>query len=52
MPVHRGKDKKGYYYRWGYHRTKKYYYVTNNKASREKAYIKAKKQGLAIKVQK
>jgi hypothetical protein len=50
MPVKKGKDKNGSFYRWGHQ--KKYYYVTNNKASRDKAYLKAQRQGRAIKAQK
>lgn len=46
MPVHRGQDEKGPYYQWG--SQKKYYYVANNKASRERAKAKAEKQARAI----
>lgn len=49
MPVERGRDSKGSFYRWG--ATKhKYYYKTKNKQSREIAKNKAKKQGKAIKI--
>jgi hypothetical protein len=44
MPVHKGKD----YYQWG-QSGKKYYYIPNNKKSRELAKAKATKQGKAIK---
>lgn len=45
MPIHQGKDKKGYYWQWGHQ--KKYYYRTPSES-----YIarnKAVKQGIAIK---
>ena len=49
MPIQRSKDTKGPFYRWGTtgHR---YYYISNNKTSRDKAYEKARKQGIAIKI--
>jgi hypothetical protein len=47
MPVHRGKDKKGPYYRYG-SSGKKYYYIPGNKRSRAIALSKAKRQGIAI----
>lgn len=40
MPVHRGKDKLGKYYRWG-NIGKKYYYIPNNIEYREIAYTNA-----------
>jgi hypothetical protein len=46
MPIHRGRDSKGYYYQWG--SQKKYYYIPGNIQSREKAYNKAVKQAQAI----
>jgi len=46
MPVIFGRDKFGVYMRWG--NQKKYYYIPNNKKSRDKAKEKAKKQGIAI----
>lgn len=49
MPVHRGystqNNKRVGYFQWGRH--KKYYYTLGNKASRQEAYDKAKKQGIA-----
>lgn len=48
MPVNRGKDKDGPYYRWGEH-GKKYHYISGNKRSRSIAREKALKQGKAIK---
>ena len=47
MPVHRSADSTGPFYRWGTH-GKKYYYVAGNKRSRDIAYEKARKQGMAI----
>lgn len=44
MPIHRGKDNKGYYYQWG--NGKKYYF--NNEAERRKAKYRAIIQGYAI----
>ena len=46
MPVHRSKDGKGPYYQWG-ESGKKYHYESGDKASRERAKEKAKKQGRA-----
>lgn len=46
MPLKRGKDSKGSYYRWG-NRTK-YYYVDGNKRSKSLAKEKAMKQMRAI----
>lgn len=46
MPVVRGQDKNGFYYRFG--SQKKYYYISNNPKSREMAKRKAIKQGIAI----
>jgi hypothetical protein len=47
MPVMSGTDKFGSFYRWGV-KGKKYYYIPNNKVSRESAKLKALKQGRAI----
>lgn len=47
MPVMLGKDKSGSFARWGV-KGKKYYYIPNNKVSRESAKLKALKQGRAI----
>jgi hypothetical protein len=49
MPVMLSKDKLGNFARWG-NRGKKYYYIPNNKISREKAKALAFKQGRAIKI--
>lgn len=46
MPVTKHTDSKGSYYIWGTH-GKKYYYIPNNKASRELAKQKAYKQAKA-----
>ncbi|HET9259972.1 MAG TPA: hypothetical protein VFP42_07575 [Acidimicrobiia bacterium] len=46
MPVRRGKDGDGPYYRWG-ESGKKYHYESGNKSSREKAKASAEKQGRA-----
>jgi len=48
MPVMLGSDKLGSFARWG-NRGKKYYYIPNNKISRERAQALALKQGRAIK---
>lgn len=48
MPVERGRDSNGPYYRWGEH-GKKYYYEPNNERSRKIAEEKAARQGRAIK---
>jgi hypothetical protein len=47
MPVNRGVDSKGPFYRWG-SVNKKYYYEAGNKKSREMAYDKTMKQARAI----
>ncbi len=47
MPIHRGKDKNGPFYRWG-ESGKKYYYKPNNVESREAAHKKAWAQARAI----
>lgn len=46
MPVHKGSDKKGSYYRFG--KEKKYYYKPGNSRSTTIAKNKAIKQGVAI----
>ena len=46
MPIKRGVDVYGSYFRWGLH-GKKYYYTTGNKKSRDAAYEKARKQAIA-----
>ena len=46
MPVIRGKDVKGPFYRWG--NLTKYYYKPNDKDSREIAKLKAQRQGGAV----
>lgn len=43
MPIHKGRDKGGFYYRWG--NRKKYYYTPGNE---QEAYEKARKQAAAI----
>lgn len=48
MPVQRGKDSSGPFFRWGEH-GKKYYYQSNNSKSRNVAKNKAALQGRAIK---
>ena len=48
MPVARGKDSKGPFYRWGEH-GKKYYYKSGSVQSRNLAQDKAARQGRAIK---
>jgi hypothetical protein len=47
MPVNLSKDKLGSFARWG-EKGKKYYYITNNKISRERAKALSLKQGKAI----
>jgi len=51
MPLQRGKDSEGSYYRWGA-TGKKYHYVAGNKASRERAQVKAMTQARAIEASK
>ena len=46
MPVQRGKDGDGRYYRWG-DSGKRYHYKPGDKESRDKARAKAEKQGRA-----
>jgi hypothetical protein len=46
VPVQRGKDSEGPYYRWG-KSGKKYHYAAGEKSSRETARKKAEKQGQA-----
>ena len=48
MPVQRGKDSKGPFYRWG-NSGAKYHYKSGNERSRKIAHDKAAKQGRAIK---
>jgi hypothetical protein len=49
MPVYRGLDVAGSFYKWGTI-GKKYYYKSGHKKSRENAKIRARKQGIAIKI--
>ena len=49
MPVNLSRDKSGSFARWG-KLGKRYYYIPNNKISRERAKLKALKQGQAIKI--
>jgi hypothetical protein len=51
MPVQRGRDSQGPYYKWG-NRGHHYYYLAGNKRSRERAYNRALKQGRAILVRR
>jgi hypothetical protein len=46
MPVERGKDRIGPFYRWGKHGTK-YRYTPNDARSRESAHARATRQGQA-----
>ena len=46
MPIKRGTDTKGSFYRWG-SRGKKYYYKTGNTSSRNRAKQKAQRQARA-----
>ena len=46
MPITRGKDARGSFYRWG--GLTKYYYKPNNKDSRELAKMKAQRQAGAV----
>lgn len=46
MPLNKGYDKKGYFYRWG--EQKKYYYNPNSQKSATEAAKKALRQGRAI----
>jgi len=48
MPIHRGVDSQGPFYRYG-HQTK-YRYVAGDKKSRDAAYGKCHKQAVAIKI--
>lgn len=48
MPIRRGKDSQGPYYKWG-KSGKKYHYTKGNKKSRSAAKSRAKRQGRAIK---
>lgn len=51
MPVQLGKDKDGCFARWG-QQGKKYYYTCNDPVARKTAKEKARKQGIAIQVNK
>jgi hypothetical protein len=46
MPVERGRDRIGPYYRWGKHGTK-YHYTPSDPRSREDARARASRQGQA-----
>lgn len=46
MPIHRGRDNVGPYYQWG--NEKKYYYVSGDIWSRQRAYQRALRQAQAI----
>jgi hypothetical protein len=46
MPVNKGRDKIGHYYRWG--NLKKYYYSPEDLYSQNMAYYGALRQGQAI----
>ena len=46
MPINRGRDSTGPFYRWG--NQKRYYYISGDAQSREKAKAKAYKQAKAI----
>jgi hypothetical protein len=48
MPINRGHDAEGPFYRWGV-KGKKYHYKTDDKKGREKAKAEARKQGRAAK---
>jgi hypothetical protein len=47
MPIVRGRDSKGTFYRWGHTHGAKYYYTPGSIRSRESAYAKAVKQAQA-----
>lgn len=51
MPLKRGVDQYGSYYKYG-STGKKYYYLVHSKHSRKIAYNKAKRQGVAIRINK
>lgn len=48
MPVKQGLDKNGHFYRYG--KLHKYYFNPENKASKTRAFNKAKRQGIAIRI--
>jgi len=50
MPVNQGKDKNGYFVRWG--KQKKFYYNPNSILSYANAKYRAKQQGTAIIISK
>jgi hypothetical protein len=47
MPIQRGVDSKGNFYRWG-SEGKKYHYIVKNAESRAQAKKRAEKQGAAV----
>ena len=47
MPLVKGKDKEGHFYRWGRH-GKRYYYEVGNKLSEMEASWRALRQGKVI----
>ena len=47
MPLVKGKDKEGHFYRWGRH-GKRYYYQVGNKLSEMEASWRALRQGKVI----
>lgn len=49
MPIRNGTDSLGYYFAFGAH-GHKYYYKPRNKISMKMAYLKALRQGMAIKI--
>lgn len=50
MPIHIGKDSKGYYFQFG--KTGAKYYYKNTSKSRQTAYDQARRQGAAISIRK
>ncbi len=47
MPVRKKRDSHGSYYQWG-KKGKKYYYKPKDEKSKQRAYRKASRQGMAI----